>query len=64
MSASTLPTFQEMRRDALRLLGDAQDVLRSDWADGSGPTDAQSAAVSRAKALIVKAKTELDRAAR
>jgi hypothetical protein len=28
----TLPTFEYMRRNAHRLLGDAEDELRSDWA--------------------------------
>ena len=31
------PTFQQMRQEALRLLGDALDVLRSDWDEDHGP---------------------------
>lgn len=58
------PTFQEMRRDALRLLGDAQDVLRSDWPEGHGPTRRQADALADARAAIAAAKDALDRAAR
>jgi hypothetical protein len=59
-----LPTFQQMRRDALRLLGDAQDVLRSDWPEGHGPTRSQANALGDARAAISAAKDALDRAAR
>jgi hypothetical protein len=52
-----LPTFQEMRRNAFRGLGDVEDELRSDWRSGTGPTTAQ------AKIHIAKAKNALDRAA-
>lgn len=31
-----LPTFEEMRRNAFGLLGDAEDELRSDWQTGQG----------------------------
>ena len=59
-----LPTFEEMRRNAHRLLGDAQDELRSDWRPGTGPTDAQADAAAEAREFIAKAKDALDRAAR
>lgn len=61
---ATLPTFEEMRRNAHRLLGDAQDELRSDWRPGAGPTDEQADAVALARQYIAKAKAALDRAAR
>lgn len=59
-----LPTFEEMRRNAHRLLGDAQDELRSDWLPGTGPTDAQAEAAAEARQHIAKAKEALDKAAR
>lgn len=59
-----LPTFEDMRRNANRLLGDAQDELRSDWAPGTGPTDAQADAVAEARQHIAAAKAALDKAAR
>jgi hypothetical protein len=59
-----LPTFEEMRRNAYALLGDVQDELRSDWALGSGPTDAQADAIAEAHRAIAAAKVALDRAAR
>lgn len=58
------PTFQQMRRDALRLLGDALDVLRSDWDEAHGPTPAQALALDEARHHIGRAKAHLDRAAR
>ncbi|MFI7468169.1 hypothetical protein [Nonomuraea sp. NPDC049646] len=61
---SDLPTFEQMRRNAHRLLGDAQDELRSDWASGTGPTDKQAAAAAEARKHIAAAKAALDRAAR
>lgn len=64
MEMSGLPTFQEMRRSAFRLLGDAEDELRSDWARGAGPTREQAEAAHEARVLIAKAKAALDRAAR
>ena len=60
---SQLPSFQEMRRHALGLLGDAEDELRSDWRPGSGPTADQAKAVAQARALIRQAKDMLDQAA-
>jgi hypothetical protein len=59
-----LPTFEEMRRNAHRLLGDAQDELRSDWQPGTGPTDQQGEDLYDACQHIAKAKAALDRAAR
>ena len=59
-----LPTFEEMRSNAHRLLGDAQDELRSDWAPGTGPTDKQADAVAEARRFIAKAKEALDKAGR
>lgn len=59
-----LPTFEEMRRNAHRLLGDAQDELRSDWQPGTGPTNGQAEAWAEARSFIARAKTALDRAAR
>ena len=59
-----LPTFEEMRRNAHRLLGDAQDELRSDWRAGTGPTAQQAEDIHEARSYIAKAKAALDRAAR
>lgn len=59
-----LPTFEEMRRNAYRLLGDARDELRSDWKPGTGPASAQADAVNTALHHIAQAKAALDRAAR
>jgi len=61
----SLPTFEEMRRNAYRLLGDAADELRSDWRPGAGPASTEQA-TARLEALshIAAAKAALDRAAR
>jgi hypothetical protein len=59
-----LPTFEEMRRNAHRLLGDAQDELRSDWRKGAGPTAQQAEDLHEARSCIARAKAALDRAAR
>ncbi|HEX3731533.1 MAG TPA: hypothetical protein VHU91_01210 [Mycobacteriales bacterium] len=61
--AGILPTFQDMRAEAYRLLGDAQDTLRSDWLTGTGPTQQQATALTEARRAIAAAKTALDRAA-
>jgi hypothetical protein len=58
-----LPTFEDTRRDAYRLLGDTQDVLRSDWAEGTGPNPKQSDALQRALRAITEAKNALNEAA-
>lgn len=59
-----LPTFEEMRRNAHRLLGDAQDELRSGWEPGTGPTPKQAELLHEARAGIARAKAALDEAAR
>lgn len=63
MRTDQLPTFEDMRRNAHRLLGDAQDELRSDWRPGTGPTSAQGDALAEARRHIAAAKEALDRAA-
>lgn len=61
---STLPTFEEMRRNAHRMLGDVEDELRSDWAPGHGPAT-REAGRARKEALehVARAKAALDAAA-
>jgi hypothetical protein len=59
---TNLPTFDEIRRNALRLLGDAADELRSDWRPGFGPNSAQATAKRLAFDAIGRAKTALDAA--
>jgi hypothetical protein len=59
-----LPTFQEMRREAYAKLGDVEDILRSDWRSGTGPTTEEADAGSEARRYIAKAKAALNRAAR
>jgi hypothetical protein len=56
-------TFEDMRRNAHRLLGDAADWLRSDWYPGTGPNTAEADAVMEARRHIAAAKAALDRAA-
>ncbi|MFI6296805.1 hypothetical protein ACIBEJ_34810 [Nonomuraea sp. NPDC050790] len=58
-----LPTFEEMRRNAYKLLGDAQQELTSDWR-GPEPTDKQMEAIGEALRAITKAKVALDKVAR
>ena len=58
-----LPTFEDIRQDAYRELGDVQDGLRSDWRPGAGPTQAQARALADAKEHIAQAKAALNRAA-
>lgn len=54
-------TFEESRRNAFRLLGDAADEIRAgDWQPL--PTPAQRDAVARALSLIGEAKDALDEA--
>lgn len=56
------PTFEDCRRTARKLLGDAADQLRADdWQPL--PTRAQRDAVRRALALIGEAEDALDEAA-
>lgn len=63
MRAENLPTFEDGRRNAYRLLGDAADELRSDWREGTGPTARQARAKVRAMELIGEAKAALNEAA-
>jgi hypothetical protein len=60
--AQELPTCEDMRSNAFALLGDAEDELRSDWRDGTGPTHEQAEALREARQAIAKAKAALDRA--
>jgi hypothetical protein len=64
MTESDLPTFEEMRSNAFRMLGDAEDELRSDWRSGAGPSKEQAQAASEARQHIAAAKAALDRAGR
>jgi len=59
-----LPTWEEMRRRAFALLGDAEDELRSDWRSGTGPTMEQGRARIDALEAIAQAKAALDRGGR
>lgn len=61
---SDLPSFEDIRADMFRRLGDVQDVARSDWRPGAGPTKRQLAALARARNHIIAAKAALDAAAR
>ena len=63
MRAENLPTWEGMRRNAYRLLGDAADELRSDWREGTGPTAEQNLAKVRAMEKIGEAKAALNEAA-
>lgn len=58
-----LPSFEDIRFDAYSALGDVEDVLRSDWRRGYGPTPAQADAVRDARRHIAAAKEALNRAA-
>lgn len=62
--AQELPTFDDMRSNAFVLLGDAEDELRSDWREGTGPSHEQADALREAWQAIAKAKAALDRAGR
>jgi hypothetical protein len=57
-----LPSFEEMRHRAYRLLEQAEDELRSDWAPGTGPNEKQAEAASQAREHIHQAQAALDRA--
>lgn len=61
--AEQLPSFEEIRRRAYALLGDAEDELRSDSRPGTGPTREQGRALTEAVQLIAQAKAALNRAA-
>lgn len=60
----TLPTFEEMRRNAYRAVNDALDELRSDWKSGTGPTHRQAELLREARAGLLRAKKALDEAGR
>lgn len=62
--AEQLPTFDEMRSNAFALLGDAEDELRSDWRQGTGPNREQGRALREAREAIAQAKAALDKAGR
>lgn len=62
--AEQLPTFDEMRSNAFALLGDAEDELRSDWLEGTGPNREQGRALREAREAIAQAKAALDKAGR
>lgn len=62
--SGVLPTFEEIRAEAYRVLGDAQDVLLSDWLPGAGPTDSQADALRDARLALADAKSALNDAAR
>ncbi|MDO8183948.1 hypothetical protein Q5424_08365 [Conexibacter sp. JD483] len=62
-STRTCPTWEEMRADAYRQIGDAADALRSDWRADAAPTRAQLDARSEALDHIANAKAALNRAA-
>ena len=57
-----LPAFETLRAAAYRLLGDAEDWLRSDWQQASQPTPPQLAALRQARTHISRAKAALNRA--
>ena len=59
----TLPTFEEIRRQAFALLGDVEDELRSDWLPAGAPTAEQNAARREAMEHVARAKAALSRAA-
>lgn len=56
------PNFETIRTTVVRLLGDAQDGLRSDWQATTPPTAAQLAALSQARPHLARPKNALDRA--
>jgi hypothetical protein len=55
-----MPSFLYCRREAYRLLGDAEDWLRSDWSDE--PNEEQIDALGDAFEAIARAKRHLDQA--
>ncbi len=61
----SLPTFEQIRGEAYRLLGDAADWLRSDWSPvGSALTEEQAKGRREALRHIGLAKDALNDAAR
>lgn len=63
MSAQNQPSFEAVRRDMYRLLGDCQDLAATNYAPGSGPDKAQGRAMGRALKAIAAAKDALNFAA-
>lgn len=59
-----LPPFAYIRVRAYVQLGDVEDLLRSDWAPGTGPTRGQGHALHEAVLAIARAKAALNEAAR
>ena len=64
MKDNDLPTFEDVRSKAHRMLGDVEDELRSDFRGGHGPNDKQIDALWEARRSIAAAKSALDLAAR
>lgn len=62
--ARRLPTFEEIRRDAHKELGDVEDLLRSDWVPGTGPSPKQAELLSHVRSAIRSARAALDEVAR
>jgi hypothetical protein len=58
-----LPTFDDVRGNAFRLVGQAADCLRSDYQLGTGPTREAALAVQQAFTAIGAAKAALTEAA-
>lgn len=59
----TLPSFEAIRANAHRMLGDVEDELRSDWSDPA-LTTGQAKALADARRHTRLAKAALDKAAR
>ncbi|TDD37820.1 hypothetical protein E1287_07100 [Actinomadura sp. KC06] len=59
----TLPSFETIRRNAHRMLGDTEQELQSDWSDPE-LTTGQAKALADARRNIRLAKAALDKAAR
>ncbi|MDQ1292836.1 MAG: hypothetical protein QG608_717 [Actinomycetota bacterium] len=62
-SDADLPSFEQLRAEADRVLGDAANWLRSDYRPGTGPCGDAAAAVRTAFAAIGTAKNALSDAA-
>jgi hypothetical protein len=60
---SCLPALRRCLSWAYKLLGDAEDWLRSDWRPGTAPGTDQAAALRDARAAIREAKEALNKAA-
>lgn len=55
-----LPTFEEIRQEAFRQIGEVLDTLRLDWLPNTGPTDDQAVALRTARRALARAQEELD----